>query len=239
MSTDKRKVLKPLKEMETIWHPDSTLVFKSKTEKVVTGRWINSEFLPLDEDAIELCAQWSFKYDQELYDELMAEEEEEGGEDVEGDVDETGEGDVGETGEDGDVGETGEDGDVGETVEDDATSENDVTENVVETTQTSSKDLDHLTSDFTSNLNSYFQTLTGDFSSKISILETKLSNKSDEFVKMTEDRDKMKDELSKMTEDRDKMKDELSKMTEDRDKIKEECEKFRAKFEGFKNFFMT
>jgi hypothetical protein len=219
MSTDKRKVLKPLKEMETIWHPDSGLVFKSKTEKVVTGRWVNSEFVPLDEDSIELCAQWSFKYDQELYDELMAEGEE--ADEVESD--ETGEGEVGETGEEveGDVDETGEEvegeGDVDETV---------VTENVVEVVvskQTSSKDLDNLTSGFTNNLNSYFQTLTNDFSSKISILETKLSNKSDEFVKMTENRDKLKDELSKMTEDR--------------DKIKEECEKFRAKFEGFKSFF--
>ena len=205
MSTDKRKVLKPLKEMETIWHPDSGLVFKSKTEKVVTGRWVNSEFVPLDEDSIELCAQWSFKYDQELYDELMAEAE----------VDETGE-EVDETGEEveGDVDETGVEGDVDETV---------VTENVVVSTQTSSKDLDHLTSGFTNNLNSYFQTLTNDYCTKISILETKLSNKSLDFEKMTEDRDKIKDELSKMTEDR--------------DKIKEECEKFRAKFEGFKSFF--
>jgi hypothetical protein len=219
MSTDKRKVLKPLKEMETIWHPDSGLVFKSKTEKVVTGRWVNSEFVPLDEDSIELCAQWSFKYDQELYDELMAEGEEDADE---GEVDETGEeeGDVDETGEEeGDVDETGEEveGDVDETV---------VTENVVEvvvTTQTSSKDLDNLTSSFTNNLNSYFQTLTDDFSSKISILETKLSNKSDEF--------------DKMAEDRDKLKVELSTMTEDRDKIKEECNKLKAKFEGFKSFF--
>ena len=230
MSTDKRKVLKPLKEMETIWHPDSGLVFKSKTEKVVTGRWVNSEFVPLDEDSIELCAQWSFKYDQELYDELMAEGEEDADE-VEGEVDETVEGDVDETGEEvGDVDETGEEveGDVdetGEEVEGDV-DETVVTENVVEvvlSTQTSSKDLDNLTSGFTNNLNSYFQTLTNDFSSKISILETKLSNKSGEYVKMTENRDKLKDELSKMTEDR--------------DKIKEECEKFRAKFEGFKSFF--
>ena len=201
MSTDKRKVLKPLKEMETIWHPESTLVFKSKTEKVVTGRWINSEFLPLDEDSIELCAQWSFKYDQELYDELMAEVDETG-EEVEGDVDETGE----------EV-----EGGAGEEVDD----VEEVTEVVVN--QSTDVDLNILTSGFTNNLNSYFQTLTNDYCTKISILETKLSNKSLDFEKMTEDRDKMKDELSKMTEDR--------------DKIKEECEKFRAKFEGFKSFF--
>jgi len=216
MSTDKRKVLKPLKEMETIWHPDSTLVFKSKTEKVVTGRWINSEFLPLDEESIELCAQWSFKYDQELYDELMAEGEDVAEDDVEEEAGDEGEDVAGDEGEGEDVAESED------TVEGDK-----ITESVVEVhnIQTSSKDLDHLTSNFTSSLNNYFQTLTGDFSSKISVLETKLSNKSDE--------------LTKMTEDRDKTKNELTKMTEDRDKVKEECEKFRAKFEGFKNFFMT
>jgi len=229
MSTDKRKVLKPLKEMETIWHPDSTLVFKSKTEKVVTGRWINSEFLPLDEESIELCAQWSFKYDQELYDELMAEGEDEVGEEVSEEVGE----EVGEEVAE-DVAENEDEVAEGEEVAEDVAAENEadegdnkITESVVEVhnVQTSSKDLDHLTSNFTSNLNNYFQTLTGDFSSKISVLETKLSNKSDE--------------LTKMTEDRDKTKNELTKMTEDRDKVKEECEKFRAKFEGFKNFFMT
>jgi hypothetical protein len=229
MSTDKRKVLKPLKEMETIWHPDSTLVFKSKTEKVVTGRWINSEFLPLDEESIELCAQWSFKYDQELYDELMAEGEDEVGEEVSEEVGE----EVGEEVAE-DVAENEDEVAEGEEVAEDVAAENEadegdnkITESVVEVhnVQTSSKDLDHLTSNFTSSLNNYFQTLTGDFSSKISVLETKLSNKSDE--------------LTKMTEDRDKTKNELTKMTEDRDKVKEECEKFRAKFEGFKNFFMT
>ena len=191
MSADKRKVLKPLKEMETIWHPDSGLVFKSKTEKVVTGRWINSEFYPLDEEAIELCAQWSFKYDQELYDELMADEDEGG--------DEGGDEACGE--------------------EDEACGEVDETEEV----KVSNDDLNNLTSNFTNNLNSYFQTLTNDYCAKISILENKLSNKSLDF--------------DKMTEDRDKLKVELSMMTEDHDKIKEECDKLKAKFEGFKSFF--
>lgn len=208
MSTDKRKVLKPLKEMETIWHPDSGLVFKSKTEKVVTGRWVNSEFVPLDEDSIELCAQWSFKYDQELYDELMAEGEEDAEDEaIEDAVDGVEEEVADEEAEDG----------AGEEVDD----VEEVTEVVVN--QSTDVDLNILTSNFTNNLNSYFQTLTNDYCTKISILETKLSNKSLDFEKMTEDRDKMKDELSKMTEDR--------------DKIKEECEKFRAKFEGFKSFF--
>jgi len=202
MSTDKRKVLKPLKEMETIWHPESTLVFKSKTEKVVTGRWINSEFLPFDEEAVELCSQWSFKYDQELYNELMAEEEEEGSDEVEG---ETEEGDVpaGDevVGEGDDV--VGE-GDVqaGDEVED--------VSGEVETV-VSNDDLNNLTSNFTNNLNSYFQKLSNDYCAKISDLETK---------------------LAKMTEDRDKIKDMYSS-------VKEECDKLKAKFEGFKSFFMA
>jgi hypothetical protein len=209
MSTDKRKVLKPLKEMETIWHPESTLVFKSKTEKVVTGRWINSEFLPFDEEAVELCSQWSFKYDQELYNELMAEEEEEGSDEVEG---ETEEGDVpaGDevVGEGDDVVGEGDDvvgeGDVqaGDEVED--------VSGEVETV-VSNDDLNNLTSNFTNNLNSYFQKLSNDYCAKISDLETK---------------------LAKMTEDRDKIKDMYSS-------VKEECDKLKAKFEGFKSFFMA
>lgn len=206
MSTDKRKVLKPLKEMETIWHPESTLVFKSKTEKVVTGRWINSEFLPFDEEAVELCSQWSFKYDQELYNELMAEEEEEGSDEVEG---ETEEGDV-PAGDDV-VGEV-DDVPAGDDVEDVSGEVEEVSGEVEEVeTVVSNDDLNNLTSNFTNNLNSYFQKLSNDYCAKISDLETK---------------------LAKITEDRDKIKDMYSS-------VKEECDKLKAKFEGFKSFFMA
>ena len=67
--------LKRLTEMDTLWHPESTLVFKSSKEKRVIGRWIDKQFIELDDDALELTEKWGFKYDKELYDELYREEE--------------------------------------------------------------------------------------------------------------------------------------------------------------------
>ena len=46
MSSAKNKiVLKKLKELNTIWHPESTLVFKSSTEKIVIGRYENEKLV--------------------------------------------------------------------------------------------------------------------------------------------------------------------------------------------------
>ncbi len=59
-----------LKELGTLWHSQSTLVFKSPTEKKVTGRYENGEFIELDDTAVELCHEWGFKYDQETFDRL-------------------------------------------------------------------------------------------------------------------------------------------------------------------------
>ena len=59
-------MLKKLKELNTIWHPDSTLVFKSKDEKLVIGRWVDSTFVDLDDTAIQLCETWKFKIDESL-----------------------------------------------------------------------------------------------------------------------------------------------------------------------------
>jgi hypothetical protein len=70
-------ILKKLKEMGTIWHPESTLVFKSKDDKVVTGRWDGTEFIELDDVAIESCEKWGFKIDESLVNEEEEEQEEE------------------------------------------------------------------------------------------------------------------------------------------------------------------
>ena len=67
-------MLKKLKELNTIWHPDSTLVFKSKDEKFVIGRWVDSTFIDLDDTAIELCETWKFKIDESLIEQPTEEE---------------------------------------------------------------------------------------------------------------------------------------------------------------------
>ena len=59
-------VLKKNKTIDKIWHPDSTLVFKSSEEKLVIGRLENGQVIPLDDIAVELCEEWKFKYDETL-----------------------------------------------------------------------------------------------------------------------------------------------------------------------------
>jgi hypothetical protein len=77
----KRKIaLKKNKEINKIWHPESGLVFKSSKEKLVIGRVEDGEVIPLDDDALDLCTQWKFKYDTSLVEEVDEDEEEEGDE---------------------------------------------------------------------------------------------------------------------------------------------------------------
>jgi hypothetical protein len=62
-------VLKKNKTINKIWHPESALIFKSSHEKLVIGRLQDGEIIPLDEEALDLCVQWKFKYDTSLVDE--------------------------------------------------------------------------------------------------------------------------------------------------------------------------
>lgn len=73
----KKIILKPLKKLGTIWHPESTLVYKSRKERVVIGRFEDEELIPLDDIALELCLEWKMKADESL---LEAGSEEEEGE---------------------------------------------------------------------------------------------------------------------------------------------------------------
>ena len=77
MSTPKTKItLKKNKEINKIWHQESTLVFKSAEEKVVIGRYTDDELIPLDSEALSLCEEWGFKYDKSLVEEDQPDEEE-------------------------------------------------------------------------------------------------------------------------------------------------------------------
>ena len=79
MSQLKGKIaLKKNNIINKIWHPESTLVFKSITEKLVIGRFCDNEFISIDEKTLDLCVQWKFKYDASLVEEeeVTASEEE-------------------------------------------------------------------------------------------------------------------------------------------------------------------
>ena len=71
-------VLKKNKTINKIWHPESTLVFKSSNEKLVIGRFKDGEVIPLDDEALDLCVQWKFKYDTSLVDEEEVTDSDEG-----------------------------------------------------------------------------------------------------------------------------------------------------------------
>ena len=68
-------ILKKLKCLNTIYHPESKLVFKSATDKdrVVVGVFDEDTetLIPLDSESIKLCEYWKFKYE-------IPEDEEEG-----------------------------------------------------------------------------------------------------------------------------------------------------------------
>jgi len=82
--------LKKLSKHNTTWHPESTLVFKSPgtgKDKVVIGRWIDEELIPLDEEAVTICETWAFTPDPDLMGETEDEEGVEEGVDGEPDPD--------------------------------------------------------------------------------------------------------------------------------------------------------
>jgi hypothetical protein len=78
-STKKTKSirLRKLQSHDTLWHPDSRLVFKSKTEKLVVGRLTDDDNVVLDEEALGLCETWSFKIDPALVESESDNDEEE------------------------------------------------------------------------------------------------------------------------------------------------------------------
>lgn len=78
-ASSKKIVLKKLNSHNTIWHPESTLVFKSQKDRLVIGRYVDDQIIPLDDVALNLCETWNFKPDETLiddeYNEKLAPEE--------------------------------------------------------------------------------------------------------------------------------------------------------------------
>ena len=83
LSKSKKISLKKLVEFNTIWHEDSRLVFKSKEETVVIGKFENGKIQPLKEEDIDACEKLRFKYEivavkkEDVVEETVEEEEEE------------------------------------------------------------------------------------------------------------------------------------------------------------------
>ena len=212
---------KRLKEYDTIWHEDSTLVFKSATEKLVVGRYVDGKMIKLDSKALEICKEWKFKYDETIP--IDDDDEDEGEEEVEGEGEEEveGEGEEEVEGEEEEEGEDEEEGESEVVVEDvklDEITENSANEEVIiekekENTDVPNKD---------------------DFSVKFVFLNkclNELSSSVDSHKKNSEKEiSELKDEISKGNKKYDILKNNY-------DSLEDQYLKLKAKFEGIKNFF--
>jgi len=55
--------LKNNKELGKPWHEESNLVFRSREELIVVGKYVNSQIQLLSEEDVETCKELKFKYD--------------------------------------------------------------------------------------------------------------------------------------------------------------------------------
>lgn len=76
----KRIVIRMNKDIDKYWNPETKMVFKSKEEKIVIGKYEDEEVKKLTKQDIETCEKIGFKYDSTNSaqdDEEAAEEEDE------------------------------------------------------------------------------------------------------------------------------------------------------------------
>jgi hypothetical protein len=65
--------LKKNKVLDMIWHEESTLVFNK--DKFVIGRFADNKLISLDQEAVDLCTKYKFKFDTSLLSSKSEEEE--------------------------------------------------------------------------------------------------------------------------------------------------------------------
>jgi len=204
---------KRLKEYDTIWHPESTLVFKSATEKIVVGRYVDGVMIKLDDVTLEVCKDWKFKPDETL----LKNDDDEGEVSGENDDDDEGE-EVSEENEQEVSGENEEEEEevVGERIEEE-TEEVIVKEKRKEevSVQQELKEEDDFSIKFVF-LNKYLNELS-------SSVDSHKKNSEKEI-------DILKDDLLNKNKEYDLLKNNY-------DQLEDQHTKLKAKFEGIKNFF--
>lgn len=215
MSTKPVK-FKRLKEYDTIWHPDSTLVFKSATEKIVVGRFVDGEMIKLDETALEISKEWKFKYDETL---LKNEDEEDENEEDENENEDDENEDEVEESEEVVVGEEEEENGEEETIKEKVEEEKE--EILVKEKRKEEVPLTKVEE-------------SEDFSIKFVFLNkylNELSSSVDSHKKNSEKEiDILKDDLFNKNKEFDLLKNNY-------DQLEDQYTKLKAKFDGIKNFF--
>ena len=195
MSSEKNKVvLKKIKDSTHILHPDSKLVLQSSKERIVIGIYVDNEILPLNEDSIELCDKWSFKYDKSF---LKSDDEEDDEEDTKEesieDNTEDAEEDNKEDAEEDNKEDTEEDNKE-DTVDD--TKEDTVkkSDNVEPLLLKFGEDFSKLHLDLLNNVSKYEQ----QYLRKIEELEINLKSRDNELAELKVQHDKLRDKFKKM-----------------------------------------
>lgn len=56
----KRIIIRKMKDCDTYFHPETGMVFKSKTERKVIGVLVKNDIATLTTDHINLCKKWGF-----------------------------------------------------------------------------------------------------------------------------------------------------------------------------------
>ena len=177
--SNKKVVLKKLKELGKIWHDDSRLVFKSETEKLVIGRYEDNKFIPLDNEAVIRCKTWNFKYDPSIEVEGLEEQENEEEEDDEEEEEEEEEEQEGEQEEQEEGEEEEQEEEVeGEQQKSEEQEKTSLPKMIPDNTQV---DLKTITNIFSSKLSEYFNNLQNDFHNQLSESEARYSQKSQEY----------------------------------------------------------
>jgi predicted DNA-binding WGR domain protein len=56
------RVLRKNKNLDKLWHPETSLVFKSAKERTVIGKCVDDKLIPLLPEDIEECHKWGFSF---------------------------------------------------------------------------------------------------------------------------------------------------------------------------------
>jgi len=57
-------ILRKNNKIDKLWHPETSLVFKSSEERIVIGKYDDGEILALTESDIEVCVEYGFGYEK-------------------------------------------------------------------------------------------------------------------------------------------------------------------------------
>lgn len=206
-----QRILKKLKELNTLWHPKSGLVFKSVEEKKVIGMYENKTLTDFDSHTLELCKKWGFKYDEEKYNSYLKSIEDSDDSSVDNQDDKSVSSNEGEKKEESDEEESNEEGEEGEESEESNEKSNeegeeeekvdDKTEEMVDIDTSSYQDSTmKILEDLKKNLVSVNNEMITNFTLRIKQLEKEKTDLNNKLVIETKERKRLEHKFSMMKE---------------------------------------